>query len=334
MADLQIAGLRKSYDGRRDAIGDVSLEVPDGTTLTVLGPSGCGKSTLLRVVAGLEHPDAGDVFIDGTRVTDHEPRDRDIAMVFQSYALYPHMHVFDNISIALRLRRLPKHEIRSRVTRVAEMLDIAELLERRPRELSGGERQRVALARAIVRQPKMFLLDEPLSNLDALLRERAREELKALFLQMRATVVYVTHDQVEALTLSDQVAVMRDGRLEQVGTADSIYQRPATLFVAAFVGSPRMNVVPGALVGVDAASVGIRPEDVAVGLEGQIEMALVMRESLGGQRLLTLGKDALRLRALVPSTVPLPDRSTLWVTLDPRHLHRFDHQGHRMDDRG
>ena len=327
-----MAGLRKSYDGRRDAVAGVSLEVPDGAILTVLGPSGCGKSTLLRLVAGLETPDAGDVFIDETPVTHREPRDRDVAMVFQNYALYPHMRVFDNVSIALRLRKMPAAEIARRVASAAATLRIEDLLERRPRELSGGEKQRVALARALVRQPKLFLLDEPLSNLDALLREHARAELKVLFTQIGATAVYVTHDQVEALTLSSQVAVMRDGRVDQVGTADEIYRRPATLFVATFVGSPRMTTLAGELVGERCPTVGIRPEDVRIDDTAPREMRVALDESLGGRRLLTLSRDAMQLRALVSSSSPATVGDVVRVALDPGRLHRFDADGRRLAD--
>ena len=336
MPHLELHGLRKSYDGRTDAIGDVSLEVEAGEILTVLGPSGCGKSTLLRLVAGLERPDAGDVFLAGARVTDREPARRDVAMVFQSYALYPHMTVAENIGAPLRLRRRPREEVRARVEEAAARLGLGPLLGRRPRALSGGERQRVALARALVRRPALFLLDEPLSNLDALLREQARAELKALFSQLGATVLYVTHDQIEAMTLASRLAVMRRGRVEQVGTPAEVYDRPATTYVAGFVGSPRMNLLPGAALGVDASTVGLRPEHVRIDAGAPLRLAVALREPLGAQVVLTLRREAgagpaLQLKALVPADAPLArEGGTAGVAVDPARLHRFDADGRRL----
>jgi ABC-type sugar transport system ATPase subunit len=328
MADLSLRNLWKSYL-EKTVLEGVSLDVADGEVVTVLGPSGCGKSTLLRLIAGLDRPDTGEIHIGGRSVDRLEPKDRDVAMVFQSYALYPHMTVYDNIAVALRLRRVPAAEVRSRVDAAARSLGIGHHLERRPRELSGGERQRVALARALVREPRVFLLDEPLSNLDALLREHARAELKALFRRTAATVVYVTHDQVEALTLSDRVAVMRAGRLEQVGTPAEIYERPATVFVAGFVGSPRMNLVAGGLLGEEeATTIGIRPEDVSLMADGTLEMEVVLREPLGRDHLLLLRRGTLELRALVPPGGA--EGGSVRVARDPRRWHRFDASGRRM----
>ncbi len=325
---LSVRDLVKSFGGAAPVVRGVSFEVARAETLTVLGPSGCGKSTLLRLVAGLERPDAGSVWIGGRDVTRLEPKDRDIAMVFQSYALYPHLSVFENVAVALRLRRLPATAIRERVERTAERLGIARHLGRRPRELSGGERQRVALARALVREPRVFLFDEPLSNLDALLREQARAELKTLFRETGATVVYVTHDQVEALTLSDRVAVMHEGRLEQIGAPAEIYDRPATRFVATFVGSPRMNLLPGRSVGDAAATVGWRPEDVQLGGDGPLDAEVALREPLGPQHLLTLRAGDLELRALVPSGFVVGSR--VRARLPPERAHRFDEAGDRL----
>ncbi len=329
MASLSLRGLSKSFGGGLAAVREVSLDVRDGETVAVLGPSGCGKSTLLRLVAGLERPDAGSIRIGDRSVDGLEPRDRDVAMVFQSYALYPHFTVFDNVAAALRLRGMTAEVVREKVEAAARSLGIDGLLSRRPGELSGGERQRVAVARAIVREPAVFLLDEPLSNLDALLRERARAELKALFRRVRGTVVYVTHDQVEAMTLSDRVAVLRAGRLEQCGTPEEVYSRPATVFVAEFVGTPRMNLLPGPAVGIAAASIGIRPEDVQVGDTGPMTLEVVLRESLGSQQLLTLRSGDLELRALLPSARNVPERAA--VTLDPARIHRFDADGNRLE---
>jgi len=331
MAELRLDRVSKSYRAERPAVRELSLAVADGEIVSVLGPSGCGKSTLLRLVAGLERADRGDILIGGRRVNDQEPKDRDVAMVFQSYALYPHMTVFDNIAASLKLRRVPIETIRQRVRGAAEKLGIRGYLDRHPRELSGGERQRVALARTLVREPQVFLLDEPLSNLDAQLRERTRGELKILFQQIKGTVLYVTHDQVEGTTLSDRVAVMREGLLEQVGTPDEIYQKPATRFVAEFVGSPGINILPGNLLPGEAASIGVRPEDVLVDANGAWDMKVILRESMGSQQLLTLRNDSMQLRALVPSASGLEER--VRIRIDPARAHYFDRDGKRLTSR-
>ncbi len=243
MADVALRNVVKRYDDV-EAVRGVSLNIPDKEFVVLVGPSGCGKSTTLRMIAGLEEISAGDILIGGDVVNDVPPRDRDIAMVFQNYALYPHMTVFENMSFGLKLRRTPKAEIRARVERAAQILGITELLERRPKQLSGGQRQRVAMGRAIVRNPKVFLFDEPLSNLDAKLRVQMRTEIKRVHQKVRTTTVYVTHDQVEAMTLADRVVVMNDGRIEQVGTPHELYHSPKTHFVAGFIGSPAMNFLP------------------------------------------------------------------------------------------
>ncbi len=230
------------------AVQDLTLEVRDGEFLVLVGPSGCGKTTALRMVAGLEQPTAGDIRIDGRSVLGVEPRDRDIAMVFQSYALYPHMSVYDNLAFGLRQRKTPRAEVDRRIREVAEMLEISHLLGRRPRELSGGQRQRVALGRAIARRPRVFLMDEPLSNLDAQLRLRTRAELSDLHRRLGTTLIYVTHDQVEAMTMGTRIAVMNEGLLQQVDTPRGIYERPANTFVATFIGSPSMNLLRGELI--------------------------------------------------------------------------------------
>jgi len=243
MASISIEGVTKVFRGGVVAVDNVSIEVGDGEFLVLVGPSGCGKTTLLRIVAGLEEVTDGEVLIGDVLVTDMPPRDRDVAMVFQNYALYPHMTVSENLSIGLRLRRRPKPEVRERVAEVAHILGLDSLLDRRPAELSGGQRQRVAMGRAMVREPQAFLMDEPLSNLDAKLRVQMRAELARIRDRVKTTTLYVTHDQVEAMTLGDRVAVMRDGVVQQLDTPQNLYRHPANLFVAAFIGSPSMNLL-------------------------------------------------------------------------------------------
>ncbi|MEW2461356.1 MULTISPECIES: ABC transporter ATP-binding protein [Microbacterium] len=281
MAQIELVGVEKSY-GRpkrgheaRKAVSDLSYVIEDGHFVSLLGPSGCGKTTTLNMIAGLEDISGGEILIDGRRVDDLDPDKRDLAFVFQDYALYPHMSVYENIAFGLRMRKVAKDEIDRRVRDAARRLDIAHVLDVKPKSLSGGQRQRVALARAIARRPAVFLFDEPLSNLDALLRDQTRSELKVLHRELGATSVYVTHDQEEAMTLSDRIAVMSRGRLEQYGSPYEVYHEPATEFVASFVGKPRMNlftakrgergrhVLPGTAFGVES---GALPEEIRVGL--------------------------------------------------------------------
>ncbi|HEU4355185.1 MAG TPA: sn-glycerol-3-phosphate ABC transporter ATP-binding protein UgpC [Actinomycetota bacterium] len=243
MARIVLDGITKVFDGDVVAVSDLSLEIADGEFMVLVGPSGCGKSTILRILAGLEEVTAGEVTIGDRQVTDLAPKDRDVAMVFQNYALYPHMTVEENLGFGLRLRKLPKSETRERVTATARILGLDTLLDRKPAALSGGQRQRVAMGRAMVREPVAFLMDEPLSNLDAKLRIQMRAQLAQLHERLRTTTVYVTHDQVEAMTLGERVAVLRDGVLQQVDTPQNLYRHPANLFVAAFIGSPPMNLV-------------------------------------------------------------------------------------------
>jgi multiple sugar transport system ATP-binding protein len=247
MAQVQLRKVVKKFD-QTEAVRSIDLDIADQEFVVLVGPSGCGKSTTLRMIAGLEEASAGEIFIGGDLVNDLPPKDRDIAMVFQNYALYPHMTVFENMSFGLRLKKYPKSEIKTRVEHAAQILDITDLLSRKPRQLSGGQRQRVAMGRAIVRNPKVFLFDEPLSNLDAKLRVQMRTEIKKVHQKVRTTTIYVTHDQVEAMTLADRVVVMNGGRIEQIGTPHELYHTPRTRFVAGFIGSPAMNFITCRLV--------------------------------------------------------------------------------------
>lgn len=248
MAGVKIENVYKYYNKNTIAVSDFSLEIKDGEFLVLVGPSGCGKSTTLRMVAGLEEVTKGNIYIGEKNVTNMEPKDRDIAMVFQDYALYPHMSVYENMAFGLKLRKYPKDEIIQRVENAAEILGITHLFERQPRQLSGGQRQRVALGRAIVRKPQVFLMDEPLSNLDAKLRVQMRAELVKLQRKLATTTIYVTHDQTEAMTMGDRIVIMKDGFMQQAGTPEEIYHNPINLFVADFIGSPSMNFVEGSLV--------------------------------------------------------------------------------------
>ncbi len=252
MAQVSLRKVVKRFDDT-EAVRGIDLDIADKEFVVLVGPSGCGKSTTLRMIAGLEEISAGEIAVDGEVVNDVPPKDRDMAMVFQNYALYPHMTVYENMSFGLRLKRYPKDEIARRVREAARILDITELLERKPRQLSGGQRQRVAMGRAIVRNPKVFLFDEPLSNLDAKLRVQMRTEIKRVHQKVRTTTVYVTHDQVEAMTLADRVVVMNGGRIEQIGSPNDVYHAPMTRFVAGFIGSPAMNFLPCRLEEVDGA---------------------------------------------------------------------------------
>jgi len=301
MAGVTLDEVRKVYAGGVDAVRGVSFNVPDGHFCVLVGPSGCGKSTLLRMIAGLETITDGRVTIGGQVVNDIEPSERDIAMVFQNYALYPHMNVYDNLAYGLRNRRTPKPEIETRVREAARILEIEQLLARRPRELSGGQRQRVAMGRAIVRKPKAFLFDEPLSNLDAKLRVSMRVEIKKLQRALATTSIYVTHDQLEAMTLADMLVVMNAGRVEQIGPPLAVYERPATTFVASFIGAPPMNLlkvsaaeaaalIDGAAIGIpdSGAVLGVRPEELSLAADGTkpaggmaIELNVIAVERVG-----------------------------------------------------
>jgi ABC-type sugar transport system ATPase subunit len=329
MAAVRLEAVAKTYPNGHTAIHHVDLDIGEGEFLVLVGPSGCGKSTLLRLIAGLETPTSGLIFIGGADVTGLPPQARDLAMVFQSYALYPHMSVRDNLAYGLKVRRADRAVAAQRVADVAAALDIEALLDRRPAQLSGGQRQRVALGRAMVRQPNAFLLDEPLSNLDPALRAQARAELRRLHRSLGVTVVYVTHDQEEAMTLGGRVAVMRDGAIEQVAPPLDVYARPANTFVARFIGAPAMNLVPATLVGIDAPSgamAGIRPQDVTLGAGGQLHAMVDLVEPRGHDHLLHLRLDspsAGPFLAVIAGAAP-PVGAKVFVTVPPDRLHLFD----------
>ena len=282
MTALKLSNVCKSF-GKVEVLKNIDLTVEEGEFVVFVGPSGCGKSTLLRVISGLEEATSGDIDIGGRSVNDVPPAKRGIAMVFQSYALYPHLTVRENMALALKQERKPKDEIAARVAEASRMLSLADYLDRRPSELSGGQRQRVAIGRAVVREPELFLFDEPLSNLDAALRMNTRLEIARLHRQLGACMIYVTHDQIEAMTLADKIVVLRDGRVEQVGSPMEIYNNPANRFVAEFIGSPSMNFVPAEMLGGPKGQfVGIRPEYAQVNANGRLKGKVVHVENLGG----------------------------------------------------
>ena len=346
MATLHVENLTKTFPGGTHAVDRVDLEVADGELLVLVGPSGCGKSTTMRLVAGLERPTAGTIKIGDRDVTALRPQDRDIAMVFQSYALYPHKTVRDNLAFGLRMRGLARDEIARKVDEVARVLELDSLLDRKPRALSGGQRQRVALGRAIVRSPQVFLLDEPLSNLDARLRVQTRTELARIQRRIGATMLYVTHDQEEAMTLGDRVAVMRDGRIEQLAPPLELYRRPATTFVAGFVGSPAMNLIACTIAdGVaragelalpvearpGSAVLGVRPPDVELVPpdRGDARGRLEVIEALGRDLLchVDLGEATRDLRVFAPGDAELREGDLVGVALRRDRLHLFEDTG-------
>ena len=346
---ILLQNIGKRY-GAVSVVDDLSLEINDGEFVVLLGPSGCGKTTTLRMIAGLEQPSSGEILIDGQRVNDLPPQKRDVAMVFQSYALYPHMTVTENIAYPLRVRKLPRAEIQTQVNQTAAMLEIESLLNRRPRELSGGERQRVALARAIVRHPKAFLMDEPLSNLDARLRLQMRGELKRLQQQLGTTTVYVTHDQAEAMTLGHRVAVMNKGKLQQFDAPLEIYHRPANRFVAEFVGTPAMNFIDGRIdpetrcftadglrlqlnidtsqtAGKEGITLGLRPENIEVSNAHQVGLipaTVYVTELMGSETFVFLDLASKRLIARAASDFRAEPGATVWVKLNLSESHFFD----------
>jgi multiple sugar transport system ATP-binding protein len=329
MSGLKLTGVTKSF-GAIDVIKGVDLSVEQGEFCVFVGPSGCGKSTLLRMIAGLEDVTSGSIHIGGKDVTWAEPSERGIAMVFQSYALYPHMTVRDNIGFGLSLARMPKAQIAAKVGEAAELLQLTPLLDRKPKALSGGQRQRVAIGRAIVRDPEVFLFDEPLSNLDAALRSQMRLELTDLHRKIGATMVYVTHDQVEAMTMADKIVVLNAGRIEQVGTPMELYDRPATVFVAGFIGSPRMNLIGGpSAQAMGAVTYGIRPEHLHLTPDGGHWRATVRHiERLGADSIVYLHLDAVgEMVARVGGADPIAIGQEVGVTPDPARECRFDAQG-------
>ncbi|HEX3954815.1 MAG TPA: sn-glycerol-3-phosphate ABC transporter ATP-binding protein UgpC [Stellaceae bacterium] len=349
MATVTLAGVRKSY-GEREVVHGVDCAVADRELVVVVGPSGCGKSTLLRMVAGLETITAGSVAIDGRVVNGVEPKDRDIAMVFQNYALYPHMSVYDNMAYGLKMRHMPRAEIRIRVERAAATLQLDGLLERKPRQLSGGQRQRVAMGRAIVRDPKVFLFDEPLSNLDAQLRVQMRVEIKRLQQELGTTSLYVTHDQVEAMTLADRLIVMNAGNVDQIGPPLDLYDRPATEFVARFIGSPAMNLLAGRIAdgtvavgdaalahdrtagGPGEVTVGLRPEHLEITDTGPLPLKVELLERLGADTIVH-GRlpDGRAMVARGAGVMSLALGETIRLAIRPDHIHLFNpDSGHRI----
>ncbi len=357
MASVVFEHVTKRY-GRVEAVRDLNLEIPDGQFMTLVGPSGCGKSTTLNMLAGLEEVTEGEIYIDGEPVSGLPPGARDVAMVFQNYALYPHMTVRDNLAFALKVRGASREVIAKRVEHAAQLLGIQELLDRKPRQLSGGQRQRVALGRALVREPRLFLLDEPLSNLDAKLRVQMRAELKLLFERLETTVVYVTHDQAEAMTMSDQVAIFDRGVVQQVGTPLELYNHPVNLFVAGFLGSPPMNFLDGEIVAGDGGPcvagsgftlplppavtlgrgqrviAGIRPEDIAIVTEAETSVVTTVSlvEPMGSVTIIhaPVGGKLIAIEADKATPVRAGDRVALRIA--PERIHLFDPATERAID--
>ena len=357
MATLTLRDLRKAY-GTTEVMKGIDLDIADRELVVFVGPSGCGKSTLLRMIAGLEDITSGELQIDGRRVNEVGPADRGLAMVFQSYALYPHMTVRQNMGFALRLARVPKEERDRKVNEAARILQLDAYLERRPKDLSGGQRQRVAIGRAIVRQPKVFLFDEPLSNLDAALRGQTRVELLRLHEDLNATTIYVTHDQVEAMTMADKIVVLQAGRVEQVGSPLELYHHPNNMFVAGFIGSPRMNLLPAQVVDVqhsgvtvalasgaqvvlpidaehavpgDAVTVGIRPEGFWIDPEGPIAGDVHLVERLGGLTLLHVTNESgQQLTVQLAGSDPVQAHQSVRLSFDAAGCHLFDAAGQAL----
>jgi len=346
MAEIRLTGVRKTYQ-KTEVIHGVDVVIRDGEFIVIVGPSGCGKSTLLRMIAGLETITAGEIAIAGKRVNEVEPKDRNIAMVFQNYALYPHMTVYENMSYGLRIRRMAREEIRARVERAAKILELSSLLGRKPRELSGGQRQRVAMGRAIVREPAAFLFDEPLSNLDAKLRVQMRLEIQKLHRSLRTTSIFVTHDQVEAMTLAHRMIVMNAGRAEQIGAPLEVYEAPETVFVGGFIGSPAMNFLPARRVGDEAdlgagtrvaippglraaapelMTAGIRPEHLVTGEGGGAALRFQVEtiEALGADSLVHGTFDGHAIVARVDGHATPKPGETLAFSVAPERVHFFD----------
>jgi sn-glycerol 3-phosphate transport system ATP-binding protein len=353
MGAIALRRVEKTYGHGAKAvrvIHGVDAEIADGEFIVIVGPSGCGKSTLLRMVAGLEEITGGEIDIGGRVVNRLEPAERDIAMVFQNYALYPHMSVYDNMAYGLKIAKVPKAEIEQRVQKAAKILELSALLDRKPRQLSGGQRQRVAMGRAIVRQPQVFLFDEPLSNLDAKLRAQTRLEIQKLHQELGVTSLFVTHDQVEAMTLAQRMIVMNSGRIEQIGTPEQVYGRPASIFVAGFIGSPPMNLLPGHAEGTvfrgaartlplpaaaprsGALTLGVRPEHAELREDGTWPMEVELVEMLGAERLVHGRIDGSAFTVRLDGTLPAPrSGDRLGVHVPAAQLHWFDTDGRRVE---
>ncbi|OLP57856.1 sugar ABC transporter ATP-binding protein [Xaviernesmea oryzae] len=353
MASVDISGVKKSY-GAVAVMHGVDVAIGDGEFVILVGPSGCGKSTLLRMVAGLETVTGGQIAIDGRRVNELEPKDRDIAMVFQNYALYPQMTVAQNMGFALELAGRSKAEIKAEVDKAAEILSLTALLDRKPGQLSGGQRQRVAMGRAIVRHPKVFLFDEPLSNLDAKLRVKMRAEIKALHQRLKSTIIYVTHDQIEAMTMADKIVVMNAGRVEQIGTPLELYDNPANLFVATFMGSPAMNILPavtqaGAVLVAGVATLpivvsvppgtkiayGIRPDEITIDPESPVKAEVVVVEPTGSETHITARLAGHEITLISKARVALAPGDQIGLSFSPNKHHLFDDAtGRRLEASG
>jgi len=326
MSNVILKNIKKTYDNNKTVINNVNLEIKDKEFVVLVGASGCGKSTLLRMIAGLEDITDGEIYIGDTKVNNIPPKDRDIAFVFQSYALYPHMTVRENIAFGLKMRKVPKAEIEAKVKEAAEILNLGEYLDRKPKQLSGGQRQRVALGRAIVRNPKVFLMDEPLSNLDAKLRVQMRSEIKKLHEKLQTTFIYVTHDQTEALTMGDRIVVLNNGDIQQVDTPDEIYNNPQNTFVAGFVGSPQMNFIDGKILGLDENILyGIRPEKMTKP-DGDIKLTvnIEISEMLGSEKIAYFNIGESKCSAKLDSDVKLG--KTLDLSINSADLYKFDKQ--------
>ncbi len=327
-SDVRLRGVKKSY-AKIDVIHGIDLDIEPGEFVVFVGPSGCGKTTLLRMIAGLEEITAGEMSIGGEVVNTLPPSKRGVAMVFQSYALYPHKTVYNNMAFALKIAKLDKAEIDRRVRAASEILQITEYLDRLPKALSGGQRQRVAIGRAIVRDPKVFLFDEPLSNLDASLRTKMRVELATLHRRLGATMIYVTHDQVEAMTLADKIVVLNKGRIEQVGKPLDLYNKPASLFVAGFIGSPQMNFISGEFAKMHgAATIGVRPEHLKVQAGGPIQGTLTHAEKLGNETFAYVTANGMgEITARMDGVVAIEPGQTVALGFDTAHLYKFDTDG-------
>ena len=335
MPRLVLSDISKRYDDVI-ALDHVSFEVQDGELLVLVGPSGCGKSTTLRLIAGLESLQAGKIALNGADITTTAPKDRDIAMVFQNYALYPHMTVRQNLGFGLKMKKMSSSKIESRVKETAEALDIESLLDRKPGQLSGGQKQRVAVGRAMIRKPAVFLFDEPLSNLDAKLRVTLRNELIRLHQRLAATILYVTHDQIEALTLGDRIAVMKDGQIQQLGTPQQVYNEPANTFVASFIGHPAMNLVPPSVfrLETDATLVGIRPEHLIISVNnpGSITGTISARQNTGADSFLTGKFKEWEIPVRAPADTRLNVGDTIEIIPVVENLHFFNQTGLRISN--